>query len=104
MAACSQSTPEQKANSDYDKLCKIFEDIAPKPLSPAVKGMDLAERIEKELPKFYQRDYQNIILLDRNQAYQTIKEIAESETKKPWDCQVMRDYYSGKYDQAGNAN
>lgn len=101
--SCGKSSTGQ-AISDYDKLCKINEDIAPKSLSPAVKGMDIAERIENDLPEFYKRDYEHIILLDRKDTYRTIKKIAERETKKQRDCEVMREYYSGKYDQSNDTN
>jgi len=36
---------------------------------------------------------------DRNKKYDLIKQVAESNNVKDWECPVMKTYYEGGYDK-----
>ena len=91
--ACNQPAGENKA-SDYAKLCTIYEETVNANSEPAMVGMQVSERVEKELPNVYVH-YKNIVSADPKDAYSLFKKIAEKETNQPWDCKVMQDFYSG---------
>lgn len=57
--------------------------------------MEITRRVQKEIPDVYV-NYTHIAYADPDKAYQLYKSIAEKETKKPWDCKIMQDFYSGK--------
>ena len=56
-------------------------------------GIQLSERIQKDLPGVYVH-FENIMNADPKDAYRLFKEIAEKETHKDWDCDVMKNFYS----------
>ena len=93
LAACNNVSSNQ-TQSDYDKLCKIYEDVLSKPFSPMLVGAELGERIQKEIPSVYVH-FENIANAAPKDAYKLFKNIAEKETNKAWDCKVMQDFYSG---------
>ena len=95
LSACEKPTATQI--SDYEKLCNIYDDFVHDSRSEDIKLKHLAERIEKEIPKVYVH-FTNIALVDRIEKYQTYKQIAESETKKAWNCEVMEKYFAGEFD------
>ncbi|KPJ94066.1 MAG: hypothetical protein AMJ53_06010 [Gammaproteobacteria bacterium SG8_11] len=91
--ACNGSA-ESGGNSDYDKLCQIYKDITQQPIDLSEKEMKITERVQKELPQFFEANFVNIVKADAGQRYQFIKQLAEAETKNKWDCEAMRSYYA----------
>ena len=94
-AACDIS-PSTQAVSDYDKLCKIYTEIVNDQSSQTKKFSLLTERIRKEIPDIYVL-YQNAALVDQKDKYQFYKEAAKKATNRPWECAVMKSYYSGEF-------
>jgi len=97
IVACNKS-PIAKAITDYDQLCQIYEDIAGKPISPAMRGYEISERIEKEIPSISE-DYGHIVSSDPGKTYSLFRKSAKLATKQEWDCPVMEAYFSGEFDQ-----
>lgn len=87
------------ANSDYDNLCNIYIGIVMQSVEVGQKEHLLAEEIENKLPEFFNKNYVHIVKAARVKKYKFIKQLAEAETEKNWECTLMRDYYSGKYDE-----
>jgi len=95
--ACNAS-PTTQSNSDFDKLCDIYKAIAAEykdTKDPSIRRYNLALRIQTELPNITD-DYKHIISVDRNERYQLLKQVAETRTKKQWDCPAIESYYSGE--------
>lgn len=93
--SCKSST--QTEVTDYNKLCKIYEEIVPQSIDLSTKEMKIVERVQKELPTFFNANFVHIETADANKRYQFIKQLAEEETKKKWDCEVMRSYYANEF-------
>jgi len=83
--------------TDYDKLCKIYEDIVPQPIDLSTKEMKIVERVQAELPNFFNTNFVHIEKARADKRYPFIKQLAEEETKKKWDCEVMRSYYANEF-------
>jgi hypothetical protein len=94
LTACNGVSSNQ-TQSDYDKLCKIYEEVLSKPFSPVMVGAEIGERVQKEIPAVYIH-FENIANADPQKAYQLFKNVVEKETQKSWDCQIMKNFYSGK--------
>ncbi len=86
------------ATSDYDHLCNIYTGIVMQPVVDGQKEYLLAEEIENQLPGFFNNNYVHIVKAARVKRYTFIKQLAEAETEKNWECDLIRDYYSGIYD------
>jgi hypothetical protein len=87
------------ANSTFDKLCAIYEEVVTQDISPALKGATLSENIKNELPEFYKKHYQHLVNVDRVDRYEMIKKIAENETSRNWNCEIMESFFKGKLDK-----
>jgi len=92
--ACNTSSTTQ-AVSDYDKLCKIYEEVVNTQTSQSKKYVLFTVRIEKEIPSIFAL-YQNAALVDGKNKYQFYKEAAQKDSNKQWDCEIMKLYFEGK--------
>lgn len=90
--ACTGAT-----QTDYTKLCQIYARIVPQPLELYIKEGKIAERIQLEMPKFFKDNFVNIMLADADQRYQFIRQLAETETKTKWGCDIIRLYYANDF-------
>jgi len=88
------------ATSDYDRLCNIYSGIVMQSVVAGQKEYLLAEEIENQLPEFFNKNYVHIVKAARVKRYPFIKQLAEDETKKNWECALIRDYYMGEYDDS----
>ena len=95
--SCDMSSTSQTV-SEYDKLCKIYEEIITDKGSSANWDTLLIERIKNEIPDLFVL-YQNAALVDRKDKYQFYFEAAQKATNKQWDCQIMKSYFSGEFDK-----
>ena len=96
VTACDRSANAQGA-TDYDKLCQIYGDIVQQPMDLSMKEMKITEQVLKEFPSFFEKNFVHISKADPDQRYQFIKQLAEEETDKTWDCEVMRSYYANEF-------
>ena len=94
VVACNNSELNQD-KSDYDELCRIYEEVLDESIAPEMIGAELTKRIQNEIPGVYVH-FKNIANADPKDAYQLFKKVAEKETEKAWDCKVMKDFYSDK--------
>jgi len=94
LTSCEKFSIEHD-KTDYDKLCKIYEEIVQKSFSPEIREMELSERIQNEIPNVYEH-YRNILMSGPNDSYLLFKKVAEIETKADWDCKVMKAYFATK--------
>ena len=90
--ACESSSSTQSV-SDYEKLCKIYEEVVKTRSSKTERIVLLTERIKKEIPDIYPI-YQNAALVAGKEKYQFFKEAAETDTNVSWDCDAMKFYFS----------
>ena len=81
----------------YDKLCKIYEEIVTKDIALTEKEEELIDRIHKGLRQFFDDNYYHITLAEPYHRYELIKQLAEMETEKPWDCGAMKSYYKNEF-------
>lgn len=96
LTGCDGTANAQGA-TDYGKLCQIYADIVQQPIDLSMKEMKIIERVQKEFPDFFAKDFVHISKADPDRRYQFIKEVAEEEIKKAWDCDVMRSYYANLF-------
>jgi len=95
VVACNSSSSSQ-AQSDYDKLCVIFKETLHKNISSDMQEFEIVDRALKEVPNI-SNIIEKISNVSPKEAYPLYKKFAERATNKPWDCQVMKDFYAGKY-------
>jgi len=96
-SACNAS-PTTQSISDFDKLCDIYKTVVDEykdTKDPSIRRYNLALRIQTELPDITD-DYKHIISVARNERYHLFKQVAETRTKKQWDCPAIESYYSGE--------
>ena len=96
-SACNAS-PTTQSTSDFDKLCAIYKTIVDEVKDtndPSIRRYNLALSIQTELPNITD-DYKHIVSVARNERYQLFKQVAETRTKKQWDCPAIESYYSGE--------
>ncbi len=93
ISACNNSSAANQAQSDYAKLCKIYEEVTSKPGEPFTQSVEIAWRVQQEIPNVYVH-FENISSAFPTDAYRLFKEVAEKETGKTWDCKAMKDFYS----------
>ena len=86
------------ATADYDRLCDIYTAIVKQSVEYGQKEYLLAEEIENQLPDFFNKNYVHIVESARVKRYAFIKQLAEVQTNKSWECGIIKEYYSGKYD------
>ena len=91
-SSCDRSVNSQE-KSDFEQLCNIYEEFIQNPEPEENKIEKLTKRIEKELPNIYIH-YKNIAIMPRNDKYIYYKKLAEETTNKPWNCTVMKEYFS----------
>ena len=84
----------------YDKLCKIYEEIVTKDITLIEKEDELIDKIHRDLRQFFDDNYYHITLAKPHHRYQLIKQLAEMETEKPWDCEVMKSYYENQFNSS----
>jgi hypothetical protein len=103
LVSCS-SDGSREANADYERLCGIYEDLARKSTDAGLKDYAIAERVESEMPLFYEEYFKDIMYMDRDKRYQTIKKLAENGLSdgESWDCKVMQDYFGGDYERVSD--
>jgi hypothetical protein len=98
LVSCDGGFLGSSAGTDYDKICNIAQEFAQQSMDFSTKEMKIAARVEKEFPSFFKQDYVNVLSADRDERYSLVKRLAEMETNTPWDCDVMKKYYSGDFD------
>lgn len=96
VVSCNGS-PASQSHTDYDKLCQIYEGVVKQPIEVRMKEVKLLERVQKELPDFFNDNFVHITKAKPSMRYQFIKQLAEEETKGKWDCEVMRSYYNDAF-------
>ena len=89
--------PTSQSATDYDKLCQIFKDVVQEPIDLRMKEVKILERVQKELPDFFNANFVHITKAKPDMRYQFIKQLAEQETKKPWDCETIKSYYANEF-------
>lgn len=82
-----------EAAAEYDHLCRIYDDVTKQPIDLDSKEVMLAKKIQQELPIFFTKNYVYIQQADPDKRYQLVKRLAEGESKRTWDCAVMKKYY-----------
>jgi hypothetical protein len=94
--SCNDSPTSQSA-TDYDKLCQIYKDVAHEPIDLRMKEVKILERVQKELPDFFNANFVHITKAKPDKRYQFIKQLAEQETKKSWNCETIKSYYANEF-------
>ncbi|MGD8569794.1 MAG: hypothetical protein PVJ39_17035 [Gammaproteobacteria bacterium] len=92
------SSPSAQAQSDFDKLCKIYEETLQNPTSHIMQAVEITERAEKEVPNIAVH-VENIANVNAKDADPLFKKIAEKQTKKSWDCKAMKEFYSFRLEE-----
>jgi len=92
-----ESSASGKAVSKYDQLCQIYKEVVSRPVELRVKEGTLVQRVQNELPDFFNRYFVHIFQTDADQRYSIIKKLAEAELKSEWSCKVMKSYYDNEF-------
>ncbi|HED17842.1 MAG TPA: hypothetical protein ENI64_13640 [Gammaproteobacteria bacterium] len=92
-----ESSASGKAVSKYDQLCQIYKEVVSMPVELRVKEGTLVQRVQNELPDFFNKNYTYIARADADQRYPFIKKLAEEELKSKWSCEVMQSYYDNEF-------
>lgn len=96
--SCNSNTGSLE-NSTFDHLCRIYEDIVLQPIDLNMKEMKITERIQKELPVFFEKNYAQLVSSDPDFRYKFIKRMADIKTKNTWKCESMRSYYANEFNK-----
>lgn len=92
-AACAKQTEaEIRAESSYNRLCKIYEEVkSQKPRSGERADM-LGARLRIEVPEL--RVVNSLVVrADPRDVYDLYKQAASDTIGKPWDCHAIKAYY-----------
>ncbi|WP_347330852.1 hypothetical protein [Marinimicrobium locisalis] len=90
-SACTSS----ESTSQFDGLCKVYEDALQKDVSTTEKWGLIINQIETAFPEFYQQNYVYIMDMDPNQRYDVYKRLEEEvEGSGDWECPAMRAFFS----------
>lgn len=81
-------------NSNYDKLCEIYQDVVKKPIAMDLKRIELYEQIENSLPVFFEKNYKYIMNSDRVERYSMIQQSAKFDGVESWECEAAKKFYS----------
>jgi hypothetical protein len=95
--ACMAEPQTQKKPVDYATLCKIYQDVASKPMDLGLMEMEIAGQVQKQLPDYFKRTFVNIMKFDAKDRYQTMKQLIEQDTNASWDCAPMKAYYDTQF-------
>lgn len=79
-------------SSDYEQLCRIYGEYAKSDLPRDVAAVKITERVERELPKIYER-YVVIVMNPVQERYQAFRDLAASEHVANWSCEAIRVFY-----------
>jgi len=99
--SCTNNTGPLE-NSTFDRLCQIYEDVVQQPIDLNMKEMKITERIQKELPAFFEKSYAQLVSSDPDFRYNFIKRMADMKTKNTWECESMRAYYANEFNNPPN--
>jgi len=92
-----ESPITSKATSSYDKLCLIYQEVVTRSIDLSTKEGTLVQRVQSELPDFFNKNFVHIFKADADQRYGFIKKLAEEELKREWTCAVMKSYYDNEF-------
>jgi hypothetical protein len=79
-------------SSDYDRMCKIYEEYgAEKPSD--VLAVKIAQRVEREIPEIYE-SYGIVLQNSPQYRYEDFKELARTRANQPnWTCEAFRKFH-----------
>lgn len=81
----------------YGRLCEIYEEYAYKSMDVGMREGRIVEKVQAEMPEYYEETFRYIVSMDSNRRYPTIKRLAEEQLGESWDCEVMRSYYETQF-------
>jgi hypothetical protein len=79
--------------SQYDKLCRIYEEYSPAATARDVAAVKITERVERELPEIYDR-YLVVVMNSVEGRYDAFRELAHEADQPSWSCDAIRQFYS----------
>jgi hypothetical protein len=79
-------------SSDYEQLCRIYEEYSKPDLPRDVAAVRITERVERELPAIYER-YVVVVMNPVDGRYQAFKDLAASAQVSNWSCDAIRAFY-----------
>jgi hypothetical protein len=79
-------------SSDYEELCRIYNEYSKPDLPRDVAAVKITERVEHKLPGLYER-YVVIAMNPVEGRYQAFKDLAASENVANWSCDAIRTFY-----------
>jgi hypothetical protein len=82
----------RRKSSDYEQLCRIYNEYSKPDLPRDVAAVKITERVEHELPGLYER-YVVIVMNPVEGRYQAFKNLAASESVTNWSCDAIREFY-----------
>jgi len=92
-----ESPVSSQAISDYDQLCQIYREVVSRPVELRMKEAALVQRVQSELPDFFNKNFTYIVKADADQRYRFIKRLADEKLKRVWTCDVMKSYYDTEF-------
>lgn len=85
-------------NYDYQMLCSIYKDIGITKSDLPSKEMELAKRIQDNVPIFFNQSYIHIMNASADKRYSLIKQYAKQQSNVDWVCEAARTYYTNEFD------
>lgn len=90
--ACNSGATNEEKNP-YDRLCLIYEEELSGRESPGPEVFQrLSDRVDEEIPELEEHTG-HLANLPKKRFYYTLKELAEYETGRDWECRFIADYY-----------
>ncbi len=68
-----ESSASGKVVSTYDQLCQIYKEVVSRPVELSEKEGTLVQRVQNELPDFFNKYFAHIFITDADQRYSIIK-------------------------------
>lgn len=92
VSACSSGSANEQLNP-YDRLCLIYEEqLSGEDLPGPEVFQLLSDRVDEEIPELRGHSG-HLANLPKEDFYPTLKELAEYETGRDWECRFLEDYY-----------
>ena len=80
--------------STYEQLCQIYGNVNSLDKETEEKRVEIIDRVDKQLPKLYEKHFRHIITAEAGQRYALIQQVVGHETgNSDWECQAMKSYY-----------
>lgn len=97
LAATSTAEIPVTEHNPYDQLCSIYEEELAGKHSPGPATFQrLANRLDEELPEL-DGQLEHLANFPKEEFYPALKEMAESDTGKAWECDFMRRRHKSFY-------